>query len=67
MRTDDGEQKLEPPSNEMAKSIRNLGFPVRRLRTGTPPRLELSSINFEGMDEQISDDPPQLFSYLHEY
>jgi tRNA uridine 5-carboxymethylaminomethyl modification enzyme len=67
MRTDDGEQKLEPPSNEMAKSIRNLGFPVRRLRTGTPPRLELNSINFEGMDEQISDDPPQLFSYLHEY
>jgi tRNA uridine 5-carboxymethylaminomethyl modification enzyme len=51
MRTDDGEQKLEPPSNEMAKSIRNLGFPVRRLRTGTPPRLELNSINFEGMEE----------------
>lgn len=59
--------QLEPPSNEMAKCIRNLGFPVDRLRTGTPPRLSLKSIDFSGMDKQISDNPPQLFSYLHEF
>ena len=47
---DEEEHKPEPPSNEMAKAIRSLGFPVDRLRTGTPPRLDYRTINFEGMD-----------------
>ena len=42
---------LEPPSNEMAKAIRALGFPVGRLKTGTPPRLDYTTINFDGMEE----------------
>ena len=42
---------LEPPSNDMARCIRSLGFPVDRLRTGTPPRLDWNTIDFTGMDE----------------
>ena len=41
----------------MAKSIRQLGFPVNRLRTGTPPRIELNSINFSNLEYSESDDP----------
>ena len=58
---------MEAPSNDMARSIRNLGFPVERLRTGTPPRLDVNTIDFSGLDAEVSDDPVQLFSFLHEY
>ena len=37
----------EPPSCELAESIRGLGFEVGRLKTGTPPRLHRDSIDFE--------------------
>ena len=51
----------------MAESIRALGFPVGRLRTGTPPRLKLDSIDFGNLEAQTSDDPVQPFSFEHEY
>jgi len=44
------EDVLEPPSNEMAKSIRAMGFAVDRQRTGTPPRIKYSTIDFSGME-----------------
>lgn len=34
-----GPVKLEPASNKLSDSIRRLGFPIGRLRTGTPPRI----------------------------
>jgi tRNA uridine 5-carboxymethylaminomethyl modification enzyme len=37
----------EPPSQELAESIRGFGFEMGRLKTGTPPRLHRSSIDFE--------------------
>src|SRR5262245_46217880 len=37
----------EPPSHELADSIRRLGFQIGRLKTGTPPRLDRRSIDFE--------------------
>ena len=64
---DDEDEVLEPPSNAMAESIRRLGMPVDRQRTGTPPRLHIDSIDFTGMEAQVSDDPPQFFSYVHEF
>lgn len=46
----EGDQiKLEPPSNALSQSIRKLGFPIARLRTGTPPRLSKQSIDYEGL------------------
>ena len=42
----------EPPSRELAESIRSLGFEMGRLKTGTPPRLDRRSIDFEGSVER---------------
>ena len=66
---DDSKNKeiLEPPSNEMSKCIKALGFPVGRMRTGTPPRIKYSSIDFSVMDAQLTDDPPSLFSYVNDF
>lgn len=42
----------EPPSRELADSIRSLGFAMGRLKTGTPPRLDRRSIDFEASVER---------------
>ncbi|KAK3333285.1 glucose inhibited division protein A-domain-containing protein [Cercophora scortea] len=49
----------------LSKSLRDAGFQLGRLKTGTPPRLARDSINFSILDEQHGDDPPQPFSYLN--
>jgi tRNA uridine 5-carboxymethylaminomethyl modification enzyme len=64
---DEDANQVEPPSNEMARCIRGLGFPVDRLRTGTPPRLDWDTIDFTGMEVQKSDENPTFFSYLHQF
>jgi tRNA uridine 5-carboxymethylaminomethyl modification enzyme len=59
----------EPPSIELAESIRGLGFEVGRLKTGTPPRLDRRSIDFdkqvasEVFVEEHGDSRPTPFSY----
>ena len=54
----------DAPSNALAKRLRELPFRVGRLKTGTPPRIERSSIDFSVMQEQPGDDPVPVFSYL---
>lgn len=51
----------------LSKTLRSLDFRMGRLKTGTPPRLSKSSINFEGMYEQLPDNPAVPFSYLNEH
>ena len=51
----------------MAKSIRRLNFPVERLRTGTPPRIDINTIDFSKLEYEESDKEPQFFSFLHEF
>jgi tRNA uridine 5-carboxymethylaminomethyl modification enzyme len=51
-------------SNSLSDSLRALGFPLGRLKTGTPPRLRRSSIDFSHLIEQPGDMPPQPFSFL---
>lgn len=51
-------------SLSMSDSLRALGFPLGRLKTGTPPRLRLSSIDFSQLTEQPGDVPPQPFSFM---
>lgn len=50
----------------LSKSLRDAGFKLGRLKTGTPPRLHKGSINFKILDEQRGDDPPEPFSYLND-
>lgn len=44
--------------------LRELGFHVERLKTGTPPRLNGRTIHFDGLQRQDGDTPPPAFSYL---
>jgi tRNA uridine 5-carboxymethylaminomethyl modification enzyme len=59
----------EPPSRELAQSIRSQGFSMGRLKTGTPPRLHRSSIDFDAsvnagyFAEEPGDDRPVPFSF----
>src|SRR5512145_3177255 len=56
----------DPPSLSLAQRLRELALPVGRLKTGTPPRLDGRTIDFSVMEEQHSDDPLPVFSFLGE-
>jgi len=53
----------EKPSGGVTANLERLGFVSGRLKTGTPPRIDLNSIDISGLEEQNSDDPPQPFSF----
>ncbi|MDQ7834496.1 MAG: tRNA uridine-5-carboxymethylaminomethyl(34) synthesis enzyme MnmG [Humidesulfovibrio sp.] len=55
----------DPPSEGLSPCLRELGFELGRLKTGTPPRLLKSSIDYSVMEEQPGDDPPRPFSFLN--
>jgi tRNA uridine 5-carboxymethylaminomethyl modification enzyme len=48
----------------ISTALRELGFELGRLKTGTPPRLRRASIDWEALPPQHGDDPPQPFSFL---
>lgn len=50
----------------LSKSLKDAGFKLGRLKTGTPPRLARDSIDFSILAAQPGDDPPMPFSYLNE-
>jgi len=56
----------EPASTELAESLRKLGFPVGRLKTGTPPRLDGRTIDWDVFEAQPADDNPVAFSFTTE-
>ncbi len=51
-------------SAHLAGALRDLGISLRRFKTGTPPRLEESSIDFDEMETQEGDDPITPFSFM---
>ena len=53
----------EAPTKEISNSFKELGLNVGRLKTGTPPRIDGKTINWEETIEQPGDVNPQLFSY----
>lgn len=55
------------PATELSKSLKNLGLPLRRFKTGTPARVLKSSIDFSELEVQKGDEPPQPFSYETEH
>ncbi|WP_348754276.1 tRNA uridine-5-carboxymethylaminomethyl(34) synthesis enzyme MnmG, partial [uncultured Aquincola sp.] len=50
-------------ADKASEGLAALGFEIGRLKTGTPPRLNGRTIDFEAMTEQPGDVPPRLFSY----
>lgn len=54
----------DPPSIELATSLRELDLPVGRLKTGTPPRIDSRSLDYSQMIAQPGDTPLPVFSYL---
>lgn len=56
----------EASAEHLSDCMRDLGFEVGRLKTGTPPRLDRDTINFSVMIPQPGDDPPPPFSYRTE-
>ncbi|MEN6319234.1 MAG: tRNA uridine-5-carboxymethylaminomethyl(34) synthesis enzyme MnmG [Syntrophaceae bacterium] len=50
----------------LAKSLRELGFEMGRMKTGTPPRLRASTIDFSRLERQDSDPDPEPFSFTTE-
>jgi tRNA uridine 5-carboxymethylaminomethyl modification enzyme len=65
-----GEQKIpagragEAPTLRLSERLYGLGLQLGRLKTGTPPRLLASSIDWGALEKQAGDDPPVPFSFL---
>ncbi len=53
----------DPPSQRLSRCLRDRGFAVGRLKTGTTPRLDGKTIDFSKLEAQHGDDPPNLFSF----
>jgi NAD/FAD-utilizing enzyme apparently involved in cell division len=54
----------DPPSNALAQRLRAMAFPVARLKTGTPPRIDGRSIDYSVLEAQPGDTPPPAFSFM---
>ena len=54
----------DAPSNRLADRLREMPFRVARLKTGTPPRLDGKTLNFDVMQEQPGDTPTPVFSFI---
>ena len=54
----------EKPSTGLSEQLKKYNFKIGRLKTGTPPRLDSRTINFENLEEQFADEDPYFFSFL---
>ncbi|KAL3703354.1 Mitochondrial Translation Optimization [Talaromyces marneffei ATCC 18224] len=55
----------EAATHALSKSLRQAGFQLGRLKTGTPPRLDKKSIDFSSLEVQRGDSPPNPFSFMN--
>ena len=51
------------PANRLTESLLRLGLPLRRFKTGTPPRVNARTVDFDEMERQEGDEKPLPFSY----
>lgn len=61
-----GGREGDPAATALSVRLRALGLPIGRLKTGTPPRLDGRTIDWERLERQESDDDPVMLSLLHE-
>lgn len=54
----------DSPSISLAERIDDFGLPLGRLKTGTPPRLDGRTINWQELEMQAADEVPELFSFM---
>ncbi len=54
----------EPASFGLTENLVDLGFQAGRMKTGTPPRIDMRSVDFTKMEEQKGDEKPEKFSFL---
>jgi tRNA uridine 5-carboxymethylaminomethyl modification enzyme len=65
-----GEEKIpagrydEKPSTGLSEQLEKHDFKIGRLKTGTPPRLDSKTINYDNLEEQFADEDPYFFSFL---
>lgn len=59
-----GGRNGDPASQRLAARLRDLGLASGRLKTGTPPRLDGRTIDWDRLERQPGDDEPTLFSFL---
>ena len=60
----EGGRAGDPPATTLARRLREYPFRVDRLKTGTPPRIDARSIDFDCLECQPGDTPVPVFSYL---
>ena len=56
----------EPPSNELSDSLKKLGLPLGRLKTGTPVRIDAKTIDYSKTERQDGDENPVPFSFIND-
>ncbi|HOQ79840.1 MAG TPA: tRNA uridine-5-carboxymethylaminomethyl(34) synthesis enzyme MnmG [Candidatus Cloacimonadota bacterium] len=59
-----GGRSGEPADDYMSNSLIKLGFQLARFKTGTPPRIDLRTVDFNKLETQAGDDDPQGFSFF---
>ena len=60
----EGGRAGDPPANALARRLRELPFRVKRLKTGTPPRIDGRTVDYSRLEAQPGDDPAPVFSFL---
>ncbi|XP_064390529.1 protein MTO1 homolog, mitochondrial-like [Halichondria panicea] len=56
----------DAPAIGLSTTLERAGFTLKRLKTGTPPRISGRTINYSVLEQQLGDDPPTPFSFLNE-